>query len=161
EHPADLVDRADDGDALDAARAQSGIVVDEPDHTLTGRLAEFAQHAAAAAAGADEYDAARVASHELAKGVCDAALPEPGDADQHRAEQKVDQKGAAREPIPRNRRPDEEERGCLREEDGRDDRHCVARTCVPPHSAVQPEEDEEDVPGYEEHRQREIEDVSL
>src|SRR5262249_20279501 len=141
---------------------QRGIVVDEADHSLAGRLAQLAQHASAAAACADEHDASRVATgDELAERVRDAALPEARDADQHRAEQRVDQECAAREAVPRNCRPDEEEGSGFGQEDGRDDRHRIARAGVAPYAPIQAEEYEEDVPRDEERRQREVEDMAL
>ena len=58
DRPADLVEAADDRDALDAAPAQPRVVVDEADDPLARRLAQLAEQAAAAAAGADDEVAA-------------------------------------------------------------------------------------------------------
>src|SRR5207248_4331495 len=41
EDPADLLERADDGDGLDTPAAKLGVIVDESDHALAGGLAEL------------------------------------------------------------------------------------------------------------------------
>src|SRR5581483_12317715 len=107
--PADVGDAGDDRDALDAAPLQLTVVVEEADDAHCARLAQLAEQAAPAAPGADDEDPLLlVAVDQRAQRVADRALPEPRDADQERADEDVDRVDAAREPVPRDGRPDEE-----------------------------------------------------
>ena len=88
-------------------RRNAAVVVDEADHAHARRLAQLAQQAAPAAAGADDQRPLLVGrgATSAPDRVRDAALPEARDADQQRAEQDVDEERAAREAVPRRRSP--------------------------------------------------------
>src|SRR5581483_6100889 len=96
--PADVVETADDGHALDATAPECGVVVDEADDALARRLAQLAQQAAAAAPGADDEDPPLIsASDERRQPARERSFPETGEPDQEGAQQHVDQVDAARE----------------------------------------------------------------
>src|SRR5579864_9372405 len=138
--PADVFETADDRDPLDAAAAQRGVVVDEADDALAGRLAQLAQQASSAPAGADDEHATLVAAaDERCEAARERTLPEARHADEERAEQRVDEVDAAREAVERHRRPREEERGGLGQNAGDEDVRRVARPGISPDPSVQAE----------------------
>ena len=161
ERPADLVEAADDPHALDPLPAEVPVVVDEPDDTLSALLAQLAKQATAAPAGADDEDAPLVApADERRERTSDASFPEARGADEERAEQEIDEEHAARESVPGDRRPEEEERRCLRDEHRGEDARGVAGARVAPDAAVQAEDDEREIARDEHRRQGDVEDVA-
>src|SRR5947199_10662376 len=149
----DVVDAADDGNALEAPPAQAPIVVDERDHRLARRLTELAQEASAGAAGADDQrPSAGALPDERAQRADGAALPEARRADQDGGDQRVDDEDAAREPAPRLGEADERVRHDLRDDDRGDDADGVAGPGVTPDAAIEAERDERRVAREQDHR---------
>ena len=160
ECPADLVQAADDPHPLDPLPAEVPVVVDEADDTLSALLAQFAKKATAALAGADDQDAPLVApADERRERTSDASFPEARGADKERAEQEIDEEHPARESVPGDRRREEEERRCLRDEYRSEDVRGIAGAGVAPDAAVQPEDDERQIAGDEHRRQGDVEEV--
>src|SRR5205085_5832800 len=95
--------------ALEPPAAQARVVVDEADDVLARRLAQLAEQAAAAAAGAHDQRAplSRPALHHD-EGTVERSLAEARGADEDRAEEPVDDEDALREVAPRLRRRDED-----------------------------------------------------
>src|SRR6202035_1441068 len=83
-------------------------------------------------------------------------FPEAREADEERAEEHVDEVHAAWEAVEGDGRPREEECRRLGEDARCENGRRVAGTRVAPHAAVEAEDDEEDVSGDEERRQREV-----
>src|SRR5205823_12387807 len=113
---------------------QAGVVVHEPADVLARGLAQLAQEASPAAAGADdERPPLALATFQHRERPEERPLAQARRADEDRAEEPVDDEDALREVAPRAlRREDEEVRGELRETH-RGDRRCrFARTRVAP-----------------------------
>src|SRR5579862_1952847 len=101
DRPADVVEAAHDGDPLQPAPAKALIVIDEADHALAWRLAELAQQAAPAAAGADDERPPLLATADQGgQPACERALPEAREPDEEGAQQDVDEEDAAGEAVP-------------------------------------------------------------
>ena len=97
---------ADDGTPWIRRPPEPRVVVDEADDALAGRLAQLAQQAAPAAAGADDEHAALVsAADERANAARRARSQKRETPIEQRAEQHVDEEDAAREAVPRRRSP--------------------------------------------------------
>ena len=112
---------AEHGHALEAGACADRVVVDEADDLLARGLAQLAQQAPPAAAGADDQrlPAPPTGTTRAARR---AALPEARRTDEHRADQRVDHEHALREVAEVADRREHAERDELREDDRGDDR---------------------------------------
>src|SRR5260221_13679497 len=91
ERPADVVETAQNGDALKALTAESGVVVYEPDEPLSLRLAQPSHQAPPAPSRADDQYASLVAAaDERGESTRDCSLPETRGPGQQRAKEQVD-----------------------------------------------------------------------
>ena len=134
---------AEDGHALQTPAAQPGVVVDEPDYDLAGCLTQLTQQAPSRPARTDDQRAPTFrATQQRAERAEGGAFPEARRADQHGADDRVDDEDAAREVAPDDGRRQEAVGHELGRDDRGDDGGRVTCARVPPDAAVEPEGDE-------------------
>ena len=138
---------AEHGHALEPAAAEARVVVDEADHRLA-RASRAARAAGCVRRGPAPTIRVRRRSPRSRsewRPRTTARSPKRDSADQHRAEQRVDDEDGAREVARRARQREEDEGDASETTTAVSTESGIARAGVAPDAAVEPEEDEGDV----------------
>ena len=154
DRPVGLVEAADDADPEDPPPPHARVVVEEADHACVVPLTQLAREASARAAGADDEHALPLAA--VSERLGEEPQREPRRADEHRAQDRVDDEDLRRPGTTRSAAARRGSRTPTTAEPKQpiDDRDDVARGRVSPHPAIDAERDEEDVARAEQDRQR-------